>query len=102
MMGRRGRIAALLFFWLSAAALGSLTEQIAGCAEQCPDDAPGGTCPPACPCTCCSHFPSFPSDVGVAALLPPPPTRFIAAREQTVPSSPEPAEIAHVPKTRLT
>lgn len=100
-LARRGRIAAFLFLCLSAAAIGTLTEQIAGCSEQCPDDAPGGTCPPVCACSCCSHVQSFPSGAGDALLSPPPVTRFVSTSEQAAPSTPEPAEIAHVPKSRL-
>jgi hypothetical protein len=68
------------------------------CNERCPGDAPDGTCPPDCQsCACCS----LPRVLApqLAGLVPLPVAhRMVWASQHAVPSSPEPAEILHIPK----
>jgi hypothetical protein len=72
----------------------------APCDESCPTDASGGQCAPNCHfCSCCSLPQVTGSDL-VTVLIPPEQgTSWIRSSDR--PSSPEPAEILHVPKLTL-
>ena len=72
----------------------------APCDESCPTDASGGQCPPNCHfCSCCS-LPKVTGSGGVAVLIPPE-QDTVWLRSSDRPSSPEPADILHVPKLLL-
>lgn len=74
----------------------------AQCRDGCGDDDVSGRCPPACVCcSCCVH--AMPSTVAVVAtFVAPPPTRELEAPDVVLfDSSPDPAEIFHIPKHPL-
>jgi len=92
-------IALLAFLAFDVSGLAALGDEGA-CDEPCPTDLSGGKCPPNChSCNCCS-LPTFTSSTPVALVAP-------AARETSwvCPidrvSSPEPADILHVPRSHL-
>ena len=66
------------------------------CDESCPTDVSGGQCAPNCHfCSCCS-LPKV-AGTGVAVLPSPPAHGTSWIRSNDRPSSPEPADILHVP-----
>ena len=68
--------------------------------ESCPTDASGGQCPPNCHlCSCCS-LPQM-MGAGVVVLIAPPPRGTSWLRSHDRPTSPDPADILHVPKRLL-
>jgi hypothetical protein len=92
---------------LFALALALFTEQASGiasvqvgdeCGERCPGDAPDGTCPPDCQfCACCS-LPRVLAPQPAASVPAPTAHRFVQVSRDSLPNSPEPADILHVPK----
>jgi hypothetical protein len=73
------------------------------CAQSCPDDDPGGECPPACPsCTCATHAhpPLIPSLAAESFVVESPTVSSLASKSIFVPS-PDPREILHVPRALL-
>lgn len=67
------------------------------CDESRPIDASGGQCPPNCHfCSCCSLPKGTGS--GLLALVTPPPAGVSGLPSLAHPSSPDPADILHVPK----
>jgi len=70
------------------------------CHERCPDDDPGGNCPPTCPtCVCFGHaqVPAVPPGAPVLAAVPPSPVDLAEPAVRQV-AAPDPREILHVPK----
>lgn len=88
---------ALLTFDVSG--LAALCED-AACDETCPTDASGGQCPPNChACTCCS-LPKATRSLSVALVEPQAAGASWVGTTAEL-SSPEPADILHVPKPPL-
>lgn len=92
-------VAMCLSFELSG--LGASFGDTACGGEECPGDASGGDCAPNCHfCTCCSLPRVAPTEVATAAPLPQA-TRTDFLGLAAMPSSPEPADILHVPRPVL-
>jgi len=97
---RRAVLVVLLtFLTFDVSGLAGLCAETA-CDEPCPADASGGQCSPNChDCSCCS-LPKVTPSIAVALIAP-------AARESSWVgpidrlTSPEPADILHVPKLLL-
>jgi hypothetical protein len=94
---RRAVLAVLLtLLTFDVTGLAALCDQDS-CDEPCPTDMSGGKCPPNChDCNCCS-LPRVAATVAVELIAP------AASHSSWVgpidrPSSPEPADILHVPK----
>lgn len=71
-----------------------------GCLEECSDDDSTGHCPPGCAdCVCCAHLasavPMVHSSVRLAPSVPAP----LLVNLDKMPSSPDPRELLHVPKS---
>ena len=73
------------------------------CDQSCPDDEPGGKCPPICPsCSCASHSqPSVLVPENLATLIDLPPVVIPQIMDVTPLPTPDPREILHVPKPLL-
>lgn len=71
------------------------------CTESCPDDDSDGQCAPMCSdCTCCAHPPlmTIASEMKLSLTM----TGSNSPElKLTLPLSPEPDDILHVPKTQL-
>ncbi len=89
-------IAICLLSGVQVAAAVASTMQVE-CFESCPNDDETGHCPPTCWCSC--HAPSRPGTVQLkVARLELPSERFVA-EELSIPASPEPKPLRHVPKS---
>lgn len=67
------------------------------CDESCPTDASGGQCPPNCHfCSCCSLAKMTAG--GALSLVAPPVRATSCLRALGGPSTPDPAEILHIPR----
>jgi len=70
------------------------------CTDTCPGDDTQGTCPPLCAdCTCCSHTSRTLAAGPDVAAGPLPSASLPSAPEAPIPSSAEPRDILHVPRS---
>ena len=91
-------VLAILFLGL-VQTLAAAQAATSACVESCPDDDPGGNCPPACSCTC-HHAPRRPAPAEAMSLGVRAPDRVRhRPGDEQLPPAPEPREMLHVPKS---
>ena len=70
------------------------------CTQDCPDDDPGGQCPPVCACPCCAHVPPLMPVVRTLPVITDEQAMHFVDADAAPPSA-EPRSIFHVPKSVL-
>jgi hypothetical protein len=70
------------------------------CAQTCDDDDQDGRCPPDCAdCSCCAHAAPVVVTAMRVTVLPIAPELCRFARAETLPTSADPNEVFHIPKS---
>ena len=92
-------IGAVFFSVQTASGIARVSDE--ACSQSCPDDAPDGSCPPGCnDCSCCAHLNPVVASIVLVETVEGI-TQDAPVISTSLPPSPEPNDILHIPKSLL-